>query len=359
MSARIEQLRLHLKINCGQGILVSHPINITYLTNFISSDSYLLITSKECFLITDSRYIKQAHRYCKGIGVYQYKGHIFEGVSSLVKRLGVKNLAFEAKQLPFAEYEMLKKQLRAVKFIPTYDLIETQRMTKTPGELKKIKKAVEITQKALGYIKRVLREGVSEIEIATKIEHRQRLLGGTCVSFPVIVASGLNSSFPHHITGKKKLKLGQPLFIDAGVQYDGYKSDLTRVFFLGKMPAKVIHVFDIVQQAQELAIRKIRPGVKISEIDQVARQHIANSGYGSFFGHNLGHGIGLEIHELPHISKDNHFVLKPGMVFTLEPAIYLPNQFGIRIEDDVLVTEGGCEVLSGGYNEGYKNRVNP
>ena len=204
---------------------------------------------------------------------------------------------------------------------------------------------------ALRYIREFLSCGRSELEIAAELERFIRYHGAQSASFDIIVASGINSSYPHHLTSPKKLKSGESLVIDMGVNYRGYKSDLTRVFFLGKITLLVRRIYDIVRNAQQKAIARIKPGSSIREVDEAARSYIAQKGYGRYFGHNLGHGIGLEVHEAPKISSRQEGRLKEGMVFTIEPGIYLPGKFGIRIEDLVLVTKKGCEVLSGSLDK--------
>jgi Xaa-Pro aminopeptidase len=204
---------------------------------------------------------------------------------------------------------------------------------------------------ALEFIKDFISVGRTEIEIAAELERFIRYNGASRSAFDIIVASGQNSSFPHHLTSQKKIKNNEPVLIDIGVDYLGYKSDLTRVFFLGKINSCLKRIYDIVVEAQNRAIKKIKPGVNISSIDAAARQYIAHQGFGSYFGHNLGHGVGIEVHEKPYISDKENGVLVPGMVLTVEPAIYLPNRFGIRVEDEILVTQKRCEVLSGALNK--------
>jgi len=276
---------------------------------------------------------------------------VFNTIAKLAKCTKIKCLGFEAENLDVAQYQEVKKFLGSINFVSTTKLIEELREIKEPEERTKIKKAVSITVQALKFAREILCPGLAEIEITAELERFVRYKGARTTSFETIVASGENSAFPHHLTSSRKLKKCDCLLIDIGVDYQGYKSDLTRTFFLGKIPNKISKVYNIVRQAQVLAIDRIKPGVKICEIDRVARQYIAKQGYCGFFGHNLGHGIGLEIHELPTISNKNNSILQEGMVFTVEPAIYLPGEFGIRIEDDILVTKNGCEVLSEDLNK--------
>ncbi|MFH1339568.1 MAG: Xaa-Pro peptidase family protein [Candidatus Omnitrophota bacterium] len=346
MNSRLKRLHVILKTNRLGGIIVSHQPNIAYLTEFASNDSYLLLASGKIHFITDSRYYEQVRSALKGIDIILGGRPVFKTIADLILSCKIKRIGFEARNLDFAQYRQIKKFSRPARLVPTHGLIEGLRKIKDSGELAKIKKAVNIAQEALRYVKQIIRPGLREIEIAAELERFIRYKGARTSSFEIIVASGKNSAFPHHLTSRKKLKKGEPVFVDIGGDYRGYKSDLTRVFFLGKIPSKVRKIYEIVRQAQVLAIESIRPGINICEIDRRARQYIAKYGYGGFFGHNLGHGIGLEVHEQPYISPDSGAIIKEGMVFTVEPAIYLPGKFGIRIEDDVAVTKQGCKVLS-------------
>ncbi|KPK43022.1 MAG: hypothetical protein AMJ78_00190 [Omnitrophica WOR_2 bacterium SM23_29] len=348
MNPRLERLHILLEKKHLDGILISHQPNITYLTGFLSSDSYLLVSPKQNFFITDSRYCQQARSFLRNSNIKLGGKSVFKTIAMLAKSKKIKRLGFEARNLDVAQYRQIKKHLHPIGFISTYGLIvEEMRNTKGPEELTKIKKAIRITIQALRYAKRIIKPGLKEIEIAAQLERFIRNKGARTTSFETIVASGENSSFPHHLTSNRKIKKQDSLFIDIGVDYQGYKSDLTRTYFLGRIPSKISRAYEIVRQAQAQAINRIKPGVRFCEIDKCARQHIAEHGYGGFFAHNLGHGIGLEIHEPPFISAKNKTTIEIGMVFTVEPGIYVPNRFGIRIEDDVVVTKSGCEVLSG------------
>jgi len=192
---------------------------------------------------------------------------------------------------------------------------------------------------------------MKEVEIVAELERFMRYAGARAEAFDLIVASGPNSSQPHHLSGNRKLRNNEPVLIDLGVEYEGYKSDLTRVFFLGKINILARKAYKAVLEAQDLAIKMVKPGVKLAEIDKVARDYLAKNGYAGRFGHNLGHGFGLEVHEEPRIGPHSQGLTEPGMVFTVEPGVYLPGKFGIRIEDMVLVTGKGCEVLSGSLHK--------
>ena len=224
-------------------------------------------------------------------------------------------------------------------------MVEELRQTKDSDEIAKIKSACRITRSALKFAQKYLAPGKKEIEVVGDLERFIRYHGGSDSAFEIIVAGGPNSALPHHIPGNRKLRSGEPVLIDIGVDIDGYKSDLTRVFFLGRINVRVRQVYDIVLSAQKRALEEIRPGIAAQRVDNAGRKFIADNGFGEFFGHSFGHGVGLEVHEEPHISPKSQEILKPGMVFTLEPAIYLPGEFGIRIEDMVEVRENGYTKL--------------
>jgi Xaa-Pro aminopeptidase len=353
MDSRLKNIYEKLKQQNLDGLIVSHPFNISYLTRFTSRDAYLLLTKKENIYITDSRYTEEAKiNLSEDFTVKKINGFVFKVITDACHGLGLKRLGFEERHLTFGEYKKIRQGLnRAVDFMPTHSLIEETRQIKTKEELEKIKKAVHIAMGALKFIRDFISPGKKEIEVAAEIERFIRYKGARSASFDIIVASGPNSSFPHHITSQRKIKNNEPVLIDLGVDYCGYKSDLTRVFFLGKISSITGRIYDIVRQAQDKAIKKIKPGVLIKEVDAAARQYITHQGFGGFFCHNLGHGIGLEVHEEPHISGKENNKLKSGMVFTIEPAVYLPHKFGIRIEDMVLVTPEGNEVLNDSINK--------
>ena len=353
MNLRLEAALRKLEENNLDGLIVSSSANITYLTKYQSRDSYFIISAKGCMYITDSRYTEEAKaRLDKKIIVHKSNGSVFKTIARISLELGLKRIGFEARYLPFAEHKRIEEYLdKQARLIHTHSIIEKLREVKDEDEIKKIKMAVQITAKALKFIGEFIAPGQKEIEVVAELERFIRYHGSSKGAFDIIVASGPNSCYPHHIPGQRRLKNAEPVLIDIGVDYQGYKSDLTRVYFLGKITAYAREVYDIVLDAQQRAIKSIKPGVSIGQIDAAARDYIAKKGYASHFGHNLGHGIGLEVHEEPHISPKEPNVLLPGMVFTIEPAIYLTQKFGIRIEDVVLVTEGKGKVLSGAVNK--------
>jgi len=352
MSSRLENTYSQLKQRGLNGLLVSLPANISYLTEFLSRDSYLLVSEKGSIYFTDSRYTEEAKAFLKGkIELKECNGSVFRHIAEASLALGLKKLGFEERNLAFAEVTRIKEYSHGrLELIPTHSIIEDKRQVKDAREIGKLKQATQITALALEHIKKFIVCGAKEIEIAAEFERFIRYHGCNASAFDIIVASGPNSSQPHHLSGQRRIREDEPVLIDLGVDYQGYKSDLTRVLFLGKMKVLVRKVYDIVFKAKELAIKRVRPGAEMAAIDKVAREYIASKGYAGYFTHNLGHGLGLEVHEDPRISGNEASAVRPGMVFTIEPGIYLPGKFGIRLEDMVLVTNKGCEVLSGSIN---------
>lgn len=353
MNSRIKNIYRKLEQENLDGFLVSFPANITYLTEYPSRDSYLLVSKKENIYFTDSRYIEEAKSGLKGIATLRkINGSVFKLIAEACLNLGLRRVAFEERCLAFAEHKKIGEGLgKKTVLVPSHGLIEELRQIKEPEELEKIRNAIAITGRALKFIKNFITPGKRETEVVGELERFIRYQGASKASFDIIVASGPNSSFPHHISSQRKIKNNEPVLVDIGVEYLGYKSDLTRVFFSGKISVLVQKIYAIVRRAQDKAIEKIKPAENVAEIDKAGRQYIAQKGFGRFFGHNLGHGVGLEVHEAPYISGRENNLLEAGMVFTVEPAIYLPDKFGIRIEDMVLVTKDGCKVLSGAIDK--------
>ena len=349
MSSRLESIYSALKQRGLDGLLVSLPANISYLTESLSRDAYLLVSLKENIYFTDSRYTEEAKIFLKDdVLLRECNGFVFQHIAEEALNLELKNLGFEERHLPFAEFVKVKEYAKGkFNFLPTQGIIEDKRQVKDAAEIVKLRKAARITALALEHLKQFLVPGVKEIEIVAEFERFIRYQGARGPAFEIIVAFGPNSSQPHYFSGERKLKKNEPVLIDLGVDYQGYKSDLTRVLFLGKINTLWRKIYNIVLKAQELAIKRIRPGAEMAEIDRVARKYIAAQGYAGCFTHNLGHGFGLEVHEAPHISDREASAIKPGMTFTIEPGIYLPGKFGIRIEDMVLITTKGYEVISG------------
>ncbi len=352
MHTRVRKLLPKLKARNLGAFLVSSPYNISYLADYKCRDSWMLVTADGVFYFTDSRYTLEMRTNLKGIHVVAIRDSAVKTLAGVCRRLKIARLGFEERQVSYVQYSRLHEQLApAVALEPVSGLVEALRSVKDRSEIARIRHATEITVKAYRFIKEILAPGMKEIEVAGELERFIRYQGASCASFDIIVASGPNSSFPHHLTSSRVMQPGEPVMIDMGVEYEGYKSDLTRVFFLGKLYTLGQKVYQAVLTAQKRAIAAIKPGVSVKTVDKAARDYLKAQGLGKFFLHSLGHGVGLEVHEAPGLTGLVDDRLLPGQVVTVEPAVYLPGKFGIRIEDLVLVTSQGCEVLSGALNK--------
>jgi len=345
--SRLQQLKKLLAKRGVDSLLVLNQANVSYLAGFTTHDSAFFVTTSKAFLITDRRYDTEYRNLVNGENIHTItiEKDIFHTTKKLSAELAVKKIGFENNSIKLSTYEKLKKHI-SLPLLPTTHLVEGLRLIKTPEEIELLKQAIRITLEAFRFAKAILRPGMKELHLAAEIERFIRLKGASGASFDIIAASGPHSSLPHAQKTNREIRRGEPLLIDMGVDYKGYKSDLTRVFFLGKMDTLFKRVHSVVKTAQEKAIKQIRPGVPIETIDRQARAHIQQQGFGEQFKHSLGHGIGVEVHEQPTIAPRNQTRLREGMVFTIEPAIYLDGKFGVRLEETVLVTKKGVEVLS-------------
>ncbi len=346
MNVNIKKLKRSL-VDLGlDAFLVTKDINISYLTGFPSSDSWLLVSPRGVFYITDFRYILEAKKNLSGITIKRHQGSLSQMVVDLAVSLKIKRIGMDDRHLSWAAYQQLKKRLPwGIRIVSTGNVVEDLRQVKTTQEKAKILKAISLNQKAYHFLKGVIKPGLTEQEVLLKLEN---YIKGFNVkfSFDPIIASGPNSCFPHARVTGRKIQRNDLVLVDVGIDVEGYKSDLTRMFFLGKIPRPIYDVYNIVCASQHAAIQKIKPGIPASEVDQEARNYLKKNKLDKFFGHSLGHGVGLEIHEEPSISSKSSTPLQAGMIFTVEPAVYIPGKFGIRIEDMVLVTKKGYEVLS-------------
>ena len=350
MNHRISKLTRRFVDHAIDAFLVTKDVNITYLTEFNASESWLLVTLKQSFYITDFRYILEAQKGLKGISIKQYTKTIHEALFELVSSLKIKKIGFDDRHISLNTYEQLKKKCpRSVSLLTVNSLVEDLREIKEPKEIAQIKKALGIHFKAYDFLKNIVRPGISEKEVLFELENyvKKQNVG---FSFSPIIASGPNSCFPHACVTDRMIKNNEPVLIDMGIDVNGYKSDLTRMFFLGKIPHSYSEMYEKVRRAQQKAILSIRAGVKASVVDGQARKYLEKFGLAKYFGHSLGHGVGLEIHEAPRLFQTSNAILKENMIVTVEPAVYIPKQYGIRIEDMVLVHKQGCEVLSEDYN---------
>ncbi len=348
LAERVRQMRKRLKPAGASALLLTNPCDIRYLTGFVGDDSWALIPMRgsKVYILSDFRFEEQIQNESPHAVAIMRKKTLVEEVAVLTKRLGADKIAVQPGTMTLSIRKTLAKHLGARRILAMDDGMFAQRAIKDDGEVKAIRKAISIQQQAFRETCDFIKPGQSEYEVAAYLEYRMRALGADAVSFPSIVAADANASLPHAVPGKTKIKAGGIVLIDWGAKWEGYCSDLTRVVGVGKMKPKIREIYQIVLDAQVAAIDAIRPGKRQSEIDAVARRVIEKAGYGDRFGHSLGHGIGLDIHELPVLATKANGVLEPGQVVTVEPGIYLPGIGGVRIEDDVLVTARGHKVLS-------------
>jgi Xaa-Pro aminopeptidase len=349
--ARQKRLRRLIADQKADALLVTNFTNVTYLTGFSGDDSYLLLPHRgEPILISDPRYATQLEEECSGLElVIRRPGtSMVKAVKRVVEKAKVRKLAIEAGSMSVALFEQLKSELKGVDIVATNGLVEQLRQIKDAHEIKLIREAAALAERAFDIVRKALRPAQTELSVAHDLEHQARLLGARGCSFPPIVAAGARSALPHATPTKQAVGSSPFLLIDWGAsERTGYKSDLTRMVLTGKIPAKLEKIYRVVLQAQKRGIAAIRPGVTTSQVDKAARDVIEKAGFGKQFGHGLGHGVGLDIHEDPRLAAGNHaVVLKPGMVVTVEPGIYFPGFGGVRLEDDVLVTRDGHEVLT-------------
>jgi len=340
-----KQLSSLLRRMSLDAILFGSLENIRYLCGFTGSDGALIYADEERIFLSDFRYEEQARDEVRGAVFRKYKGKI-EGIVQGLQSLRVKRLGFEAPALSWETYQKLKERLPRVSLIPLAGEMALLRARKEPEEVEKIRRAIGIASESFRDTLPRLKPGVREKTVADFLEIRMKRRGGESSAFPLIVASGARAALPHGKASAKGMEKKEMVVIDFGARHEGYHSDETKTVVLGKPDFRQRKIYDLVRKAQERGIRAVRPGESVRRIDNAAREIITRAGYGKFFGHGTGHGIGLAVHEAPTISPRGSGVVKEGMVFSIEPGIYLPEWGGIRLEDLVLVTERGCEVLT-------------
>ncbi len=345
MEARLTPLRQSPAQKKFDAFLITNPVSRRYLSGFDGTSGALLIGGEEAFLLTDFRYTEQAAAQAPQFAVRNRLDDLHKSLAELIEEAGWSRIGFESKHIDYATYREMKEKLPA-KLIACKDVVEKQRMIKSPAELDILRRGAELLDRGFNYICDTIRPGMSEAELALDLEFYLRREGAQGASFRYIVASGKRGAMPHGVASDKILEEGDPVTIDFGAVYEGYATDMTRTICLGRADERLREIYAVVGRAQEKGVAAVCPGQRGSEVDAVARRIIEEAGYGEHFGHGLGHGIGLETHELPVLNKLSATVLKPGMVVTVEPGIYIPGWGGVRIEDMVVVTAGGVERLT-------------
>lgn len=347
-ATRRDRLRRRMKKSQLTSMLVTNEVNVTYLTGFTGDSSFLLLHPTGAIVISDSRYSEQLEEECSDLDhdIRQSSQRIVAAVSRLTRRLKISALGVESGSMTMAMHRQLAAAVGTTELVATEGQVEQLREIKDASEISTIRRAVRIAERAFAATRAMMRDGQSEREIAFELENQVRMLGARGCSFDPIVAVGPRAALPHATPGERQIGESDFVLIDWGADFDMYRSDLTRILVTGKISPKLQRIYTVVLRAQLRAIKAIRPGALMKDVDAAARGVIEKAGFGKKFGHSLGHGIGLDIHEEPRLASGQDRPLKPGMVVTVEPGIYLPGWGGVRIEDDILVTRDGHEVLS-------------
>ena len=337
---KLMKLREQMQKRELDSLLVTNPYNLRFITGFTGTAGLALITPNDAWFITDFRYTEQAGEQVKEFKVVQAQKGLLDEVARIAQEAAVERLAFEQDYMTFATYSQYQEKLSAT-LEPVSGLIEQLRMVKAPEEIDVLKAAAKIADDAFEHICTYIKPGMTELQVSNELEFFMRAQGATSSSFDIIVASGLRSALPHGVASDKKIEQGDLITLDFGALYQGYVSDITRTVAVGEPSDKLKEIYQIVLDSQVLALENIKPGMTGIEADAIARDYIKSKGYGEAFGHSTGHGIGLEVHEGPGLSFRSETVLEPNMAVTVEPGIYLPGIGGVRIEDDILITETG------------------
>ena len=343
---RIAELRAEISRRRLDGYLIINRMDQYWLTGFTGEDGMVLVTARAVVLLTDGRFSEAADIEAPYAKKVLRKLRTSEVTAREICRYKLDRLGFDPGQMNVGEHTELKKHLKPIRLVAAAGLASGMRVQKDAGEVEATRRAIDVAQKAFDRLREWIKPGQTERQLAARLEFEMKMLGAQGPSFPSIVAVGANSSLPHYEPGDGVVTENDPILIDWGAQVNWYSSDLTRMIWPGKTPPKMVEINRVVHEAHDRAIAAVRPGITAHEIDKAARDHITKAGYGEQFGHALGHGMGLDVHEGPRIGQGTQTVIEPGMIFTIEPGIYLPGVGGVRIEDDVLVTEHGCEVLT-------------
>ncbi len=365
--ARLARLQKRISSSSfkADSLLIVKDTNVTYLSGFTGDSTYLLVFADKAFLLSDSRYTIQLSEEAPEITalIRDNKTSLLSLVRQAIANHSGENkkfrLGIEGDGMTYALFTAFKKLLGDfdIDVVPVTGEVEALRAIKDKYELEQIRQAIVVAQKAYRALIATLTPKMTERDAALELEYTMRKLGARKAAFPSIVGVGPRAALPHAVPGNFRIEESDQLLIDWGADVNGYKSDLTRSSITGKLSPKFKKVYSVVYDAQAAAIAAVKPGVKCSKIDAVARDFIAKAGYGKYFGHGLGHSVGLDIHESPSFSPKDDTVLKPGMVITVEPGIYLQDWGGIRIEDDILVTKNGCEVITSALSNRLEDMI--
>lgn len=346
---RLAKLRKELVKEELDAILITNAANRRYMSGFTGSAGTLIVSQDHALLATDFRYYEHVEKQSPDFELAKVETKLSDLLPDLVGKVGCRRLGFESEDVTFALHHQLSDALPGgVELVPTTDIVEEIRAEKDDGELACLQRAIDLTDAAYAHIAESMQPGMTEREVAWELESFMRTHGAEELDF-IQVGSGPNGAMPHAVLSDRKIEIGEPVVIDMGAVVDGYRSDLTRTIALGEASAQYLEIYEIVHQAHEAAVQGVRPGMTGREADALSRDVIEKAGYGDRFGHGLGHGVGLVIHEKPWLSRrrdGGQDKLRAGMVFTIEPGIYLPGEFGVRLEDVVVLREDGAQPLS-------------
>ena len=349
---RIDALRAKVAEAGADAFVSLNPPDNQYLTGFLGSTSAVAVTEDQALFLCDFRYTEQAELEVDGnYTIEEVNGPLEQALGERLGAWGVNNPAFEPEVVTVAQLEKLDAALDGT-YMPAPGIVSAMRLIKSPDEIERIRRAVQLSETVLEDSFDQLREGLTERELAAWFEYEFKKRGASGAAFDTIAAFGSHSSIVHYAPGDSPLKRGDAVLLDFGCRLDGYCSDLTRTYSFGTISDRWFEeIYDLALTAQRIAIEAVRPGLSCRELDAVARDLIDEGGYGERFGHGLGHGVGIDIHEGPRLNRDSNTTLEEGMVITIEPGIYLPERGGVRIEDLAVVTQTGCELLSSAPKE--------
>ncbi|PAE16791.1 Xaa-Pro dipeptidase [Virgibacillus sp. 7505] len=342
---KLEKLRALMEKKNLDAFIVTSAQNRRYISGFTGSAGLLIITKSKQLFLTDFRYIEQATEQAPDFEIIEHKQSIIQEAAAQLLKEGAQQAGFEHEDVTFALYQQFQNAVHA-DLIPASGLIEELRLIKSEAELAIMKTAAEIADAAYTHILTFVKPGMKEIEVSNELEFFMRKQGATQSSFDTIVASGYRSALPHGVASDKEIQKGELVTLDYGALYNGYCSDITRTFAVGEISDKLREIYDIVLEANLRGVAGVKPGITGKEADALTRDYISEKGYGQYFGHSTGHGLGMDVHESPALSFRSDTVLKPGMVVTVEPGIYIPEVGGCRIEDDLVLTADGSERLT-------------
>jgi Xaa-Pro aminopeptidase len=342
---RIEKVLALLRTMELDACLLKGMDNIFYLTGFRGTEGTLLVTKGDVFLVTDFRYITHAQEVTRGIKIVEIRDKK-NVLGEIFSQYGIRKIGFDSIHTPFFVYKKWLETAEGIELVPLDDAIEEIRKNKEPEEIDRITKAIEVATKAFTEVFQKIHPGQTEKDIANNLDYTMRRFGAEGPSFPTIVASGPRAALPHAEPTDKQIRDGEMVIIDFGAQVNGYCSDETCTLSIGDVNGKMQDIYAIVSKAKQIAIEKVRVGIPIKEVDMVVRGYIGDAGYGDFFRHGTGHGVGIAVHETPAINSNGDGLLEEGMVITIEPGVYIPNLGGVRLEDMVLITADVPRVLT-------------